>query len=370
MLQAVILEYIHSGDPVASSTVSKVDGMDLSSATVRNLLHDLEQEGLLTQPHTSAGRVPTDKGYRYYVDYLLGLQEVLEAEQVRIEEEYRKRMGEIESVLSQTSYMLAYLSHHAGFVLKPKLDVSVLQRMELIPCGQGRVLLVLVAKNGLARSRLVDASRDFSEDELRRVSRWVNDSFQGRTFQELCLGFEAQVSDKIEEELRSTRDILRAFMEPVAAMAKQENDGALLLEGAANVLTSPDFSGASVTMRRLADTLENRDEMMALLKKEVERAEAKAHKSVSVVIGREASSPEFKDLAVVARSFETEDHTVGVLGILGPKRMEYGRMVSLVEAVHRALQKALEKLTISAEHGKGGLLPDDAAKRIGPTDNA
>ena len=344
LLQAVILEYIRTASPVASSTVSKMDGMELSSATIRNFFHELEEEGFLTHPHTSAGRTPTDKGYRYYVDYLLNLQGLLEEEQKKIEQEYERRLGEIESVLSRTSRMLAYLSHHAGFVLRPKMEMSTLQRIELIACDEGHVLVVLVAKNGLVRYRLVRAPRSLPEEELRRMSRWINKRFHGKNLKDLCLGFSDEAMDDLIEESAHLRETLKIFVEPVSAMAEEQASEEILIEGTNNVLSSPELAGASTSLRRLAETLEDREEMFTLLKKEILRVEPKSKKGISVVIGHEASAPELKELSLVARTFEADNHTVGVLGILGPKRMEYGRMVSLVEAIHGALEKAIRIL--------------------------
>ncbi|MBI4063855.1 MAG: heat-inducible transcription repressor HrcA [Elusimicrobia bacterium] len=340
LLQTVILEYIRTASPVASGAVSHTEGMQLSPATVRNMLHELEKEGFLTQPHTSAGRLPTDKGYRYYVDYLLHLQELLGEERQKIEQEYERRLGEIETILSRTSRMLAYLSHQAGFVLRPKMEVSTLQRMELIACDDTHILLVLVAKNGFIRYRLLRSPGLFNEEELRRVSHWVNKRFQGKNLKDLCGNFDREMRDQIWQEAGRLEEILKSFAEPIAEMLQTHTEEELLLEGTANILSTPEVSQVG-SMRRLVETLEDKQEMLALLKKEIQKAESKSKKGVSVVIGDEARVPELRDLSVVAKAFETDKNTVGVLGILGPKRMEYGRMVSLVEAIYGALQKAI-----------------------------
>ncbi|MBI4668018.1 MAG: heat-inducible transcription repressor HrcA [Elusimicrobia bacterium] len=342
LLQSVIMEFIRTASPVASSTVSRTDEMELSSATIRNLMHELETEGLLMQPHTSAGRMPTDKGYRYYVDYLLSLQEVIDAERAGIEEEYQKRLGEMEAILSRTSYMLAYLSHHAGFVLRPKLESSGLRRMEFIPCDDNHVLLVLVANSGLVRYRLARVPGRFSEDDLRGASRWINKHFKDRNLKDLCLGFADEVFDDLKEESDKVKDTLKGFMETVSLMAEEESPDELLLEGTGNVLSSPEISSASGAFRRLTETFEDREKVLSLLRKEIQSIESKTAGKVTVVIGEEGAVSQFKDLSVVAKTFESDGSMVGVLGILGPKRMEYGRMVSLVQAIHGALEKALK----------------------------
>lgn len=342
LLQAVILEYIRTAAPVASAAISHQDEMDLSAATIRNLLHDMEEEGLLTHPHTSAGRQPTDKGYRYYVDYLLNLQALLEEEERKIEEEYRRRIGELETVLSRTSHMLAYLSHHAGFVLQPKLDSSTLSRLELIPSDDGQVLLVLVAKNGLVRYKLIKTAGTWPEEDLKRMTGWINQRFKGKNLRELCLHFEDDLRREYENEKSKFMDIASILAEPISLIAEPGSVDTLFLEGQGNLLLSAEFTQAPAELRHLAQTLEDRHAMLGLIKKEIQQAERKSpKKDVAVVIGEESKTPMLRDLSLVAKTFEAKEHLVGVLGILGPKRMEYARMVSLVEAIHTALQRAL-----------------------------
>ncbi len=346
LLQTVIVEFIRTASPVASSSICHLDeDLGLSSATIRNLLHEMEEEGLLSHPHTSAGRLPTDKGYRYYVDYLLNLQSLLEEEYQKIEEEYRRRIGELETLLARTSHMLAHLSHHAGFVLQPKLETSALSRLELIPSGEGHVLLVLVAKNGLVRHKLIKTEQTIPEEELRRVSRWINQRFKGKNLKELCAHFGDNVEEEFEEENVRFGEIVKMLSEPVSLMAQSNSADALFLEGEGNLLSSPDLVGASGTFRHLVETLENRQAMLSLIQKEIRQAQHKSlRKDVAVVIGEEAKMPYLKDLSLVATTFEANDHLVGMLGILGPKRMEYGRMVSLVETIQQALERSLKNL--------------------------
>ncbi len=342
LLQTVIMEFIRTGHPVASSEVAKLDGMNLSSATVRNLLHELERAGFLTHPHTSAGRMPTDKGYRYYVDYLVNLQESLSAEQQNTEREYNRKLEEIENLMNHTSRTLAFLSHHAGFVLRPRMEASKYQHMELIPLDAKHLLLVLVATNGFVRHKIISLPRALDAASLRQVSRWANKHFQGRNLKALCLGFADEMEEHFTTQMREMEGIVDVLSDPIEHLGRDVYDEELSLEGTANLLVGPDVSMTPSGLREIAATLEDRDRLVGLLKKELAHGSHAGKGKLSVVIGEEALAPSLKDLSLVAKSFETSDHVVGLLGILGPKRMDYGKMMSLVENIHNALQKAMK----------------------------
>jgi len=341
LLQTVILEYIRTGHPVPSSIVSQFGEIKLSSATVRNLLHELEEEGYLTHPHTSAGRVPTDKGYRYYVDYLINLQEVLTGEQRQIENDYTRRIEEVEGLLGQTSRMLAYLSHYAGFVLRPKLETSQFQRIEFIPISEGKVLLVLVATNGFIRHKIIESPGELDNKELLKFGRWLNNRFSGKNLKEFCLEFANTMDLEHQEQEKNFNYLLKFLEDPLEDIGANIRDEELLMEGESGVLSSPEFALVPGHLRSLAEVLDNRKRLTQLIKKEMERAQDKFQDRVSVVIGNESLEPLLQDLSLVAKTFETKEHTVGFLGILGPKRMEYAQMMALVENMQVALQKSL-----------------------------
>lgn len=341
LLQTVILEFIRTAKPVSSSSIADLDGMDLSSATVRNLLHQLEEDGYLEHPHTSAGKLPTDKGYRYYVDYLLNLQEHLIQEEDRIQKEYIARQQQMEEVLTQTSRMLAFLSHHAGFVLQPKLEESNFQRLDVIALDQGRWLMVVVASNGSVRSKIIQPGKSLGEANLRSMIQWANSHFRGRSFRDFCLEFSQAVEDEAarEAEARQGWGMLNV---PIESLGRELHEVGLLLEGASNVIKAPDVAVAPGYLADVAAAFEDREQMTQIIRKEMERARPMAKGELSILIGRESENPVFQQLSLVTKAFETDDQTVGFLGIIGPKRMEYGRMVALVENIQAALQKVLK----------------------------
>lgn len=342
LLQTVILEYINTAQPVSSTQVAQLDGMELSSATVRNLLHALERDGYLTHPHTSAGRIPTDKGYRYYVDYLINLQEILDAEHRRIETEYSKKLEEIENLLSYTSRSLAYFSHHAGFVVQPRMAASCFRRVELINIDPQHVLLVLVATNGFVRHKIIASKEPLPAASLRRLSRWMNTRFREKNLRELCLGFAHEANEHFSRENSNLEQMLELFTEPIEHMGRAVEERELLLEGESSLLTSADMRAGPGAIREVASALENREKLLQSLRREIDRHAENARERISVVIGRETRELPLKELALIAKAFETKEHTVGLLGILGPKRMDYAKMMSLVENIQHALQKALQ----------------------------
>src|SRR4029077_6264522 len=175
LLQAVIYHYVRTAKPVGSHVIVDKYNFGMSSATVRNLLSDLEKEGYLVQPHTSAGRMPTDKGYRFYVDSLLDIQTLASSEEDRIKKEYAARAKELEDLMVSTSHMLSNLSHYTGMVLSPRLDKTLLRRLQLIPLGGNQILVVVVSQSGLIRHRLVSLQRSIPSERLGAISNLLNE---------------------------------------------------------------------------------------------------------------------------------------------------------------------------------------------------
>ena len=179
VLQFVIHEYIKTGKPVGSSAIASASRLGLSPATIRHVLSDLERQGMILQPHTSAGRTPTDKGYRGYVDSLIELQRLAIQEQSRIHQEYEIRMREIEDVLSQTSRMLSSLSHFTGFVMAPKLERNIFSHLELFHLDNRKVLVAMITESGMTKHFIVPTGVELPREALRQVARMINQSFQG-----------------------------------------------------------------------------------------------------------------------------------------------------------------------------------------------
>lgn len=331
ILQGVIHSYIQTARPVSSKLIAEKFGLGLSPATIRNVLSELEEEGYLIQPHTSAGRIPTDKGYRYYVDSLIEIQRLTLEEEERFRCEHELHLQELEETMVQTSKMLSLVSHYTGFVLAPKLEKSTFKHLELIPVQSKRILVILITSGGLVKHRLIDVSQDISLPKLQSVAHLLNRLLQGLTLAEV----RSKIFEKLEEERRTHEELLGL----VRQLSFQTFDigDELYLEGAANILSLPDFADYQ-KIRSVFQIIEEKKLFSQMLKNKVYH-QGLANRGVEVFIGEENPYPELSECSVVTSTYKMDDRILGILGILGPKRMEYGRMIGLVDMVGRWLEE-------------------------------
>jgi len=330
ILQAVIHRYIKTAKPVASNVLCEGDDFDLSPATIRSLMSELENDGFLTHPHTSAGRIPTDKGYRQYVDSLIELQRLAIEEEVRVRHEYDSRIREIEDLLTQTSHVLSSLSNFSGFVLTPKTERNKLQHLELLRVSENKVLIVMVTETGMVRHKIIEAG--ISIEKLSEMSRLLNQRLRGLSLNEA----RQRVVQEIEDIEREEKDVFSLFKKMSREMF--DFDEEVYIDGTNNVLTLPEFHDYE-PMRNILRLSEDRGILMHLLEKDIDR------EGVQVMIGSESSCKELKNLSVVSSVYKNGTSPVGVLGIIGPKRMEYPKMMAIVNAVSKCLNKLLAKNT-------------------------
>jgi heat-inducible transcriptional repressor len=330
ILQAVIHYYIKTAKPVGSHILTDEYRFDLSPATVRNLMAELEDEGYLTHPHTSAGRIPTDKGYRSYVDSLIELQRMVLDEEERVQHEYFGKTGELQELLTQTSKVLSGLSQYTGFVLTPKIDRNHLRRLELVQVDESRILAVMITNTGLIKHRIIEAK--ISRSKLISLSNMLNEKLTGKTLLEAKQRIFDSI-DEIEREEREMFDFARNIGSQIFDIEEE-----IYVEGTHNVLSIPDFKDFE-PMRSLLKLSEDRELLMSTLHKEIGEEEG-----VKVVIGSETASEELKHLSLVSSVYRDGEHSIGVLGIIGPKRMEYPKMMALVGAVSRIMNKLISKI--------------------------
>jgi heat-inducible transcriptional repressor len=328
ILQALIHHYIKTGRPVGSSVLTEDYSFDLSPATVRNLMADLETEGYLTHPHTSAGRIPTDKGYRTYVDSLIELQKLVIEEERRAKQEYDARTREMEEVLVQTSRILSALSQYSGFVMAPRQEHNLLQYIELVHLSDGKVLVIMVTNSGMVKHRIVEAA--ISRSRLIELSNFLNAKLRGLPLTEA----KRKIAEEIEEAQRNEMELLALARDLSGNIFNFEEE--FYFGGTASVLALPEFQDFG-PMRSLLRLNEDKDLLMHIVSDDLNR------EGVRVVIGSEASAEEFMDLSVVSSVYTDGENPVGVLGIVGPKRMEYPKMMALVSAVSKIVNKILSK---------------------------
>jgi heat-inducible transcriptional repressor len=337
VLQFVVHEYVRTGKPVGSSAIAQAGRLGLSPATIRNVLADLEKDGMINHPHTSAGRVPTDKGYRLYVDSLVELQRLAIQEQARIHEEYETRTRQIEDLMTQTSRMLSSISHYTGFVMAPKLDRNNFSHLELVPLEPGRILVAMVTESGMSKHFTISTELEIPREQLRTISRMINQNFAGRPLQEVKSG----IIEKLDNLQQGYRDVISLAREIGEEIQKVSSAADIYLEGTSNILALPDFSRAD-ELHDLFKIIEEKQMLSNLLESGLQPPSARkpsgAYK-VSVRIGSENQVKALENLSVISSTYHLGDNTVGVLGILGPKRMEYSKMIALVDYVSQIVNK-------------------------------
>lgn len=354
VLQYVIHEFIRTGRPVGSSAIAEAGRLGLSSASIRSILADLEKEDMITHPHTSAGRVPTDKGYRFYVDSLIELQRLAVQEKARIESEYEIRIREMEGLLVQTSRMLSSLSNYTGFVTSPKLEQNIFSCLELIPIPDNRILVAMITQSGLSKHFIIHTNVDIPRDKLAAISRVINQNFKGRSLQEVKL----HMIENLEEAQDSYRDLIGLAKE-IGEEIKKLPTSEIYLDGASNILSLPDFTRTE-ELHDLFKIMEQKHILSNLLEQEISESSAEGSASkkakkdakpgaersksrVQVRIGSENPIKALQSLSVVSTSYQRGESNVGVLGILGPKRMEYAKMIALVDYASQMVNKLLKE---------------------------
>jgi heat-inducible transcriptional repressor len=335
LLQWIIHYYIKTSKPVSSAVIAEEAGLELSSASIRNILQELENEGFLVQPHTSSGREPTDKGYRFYVEHLVNIQRLASDEKASIDRQYTKRIEELDTLLKETSKLLSKVSHGAGLVLSPQLKQHAVKRLELIPLGGRSVLGILITEAGFVRHWPIRLAFVPSARQLTTLNRVLNEGLRGCTVKQA----QAAVGQRLKELEREFQDLSALagdFLKEIGEVIDAES---LYIEGADNILNHADEFGDLKTVQSLMRLMGQREAIAGLLEHELDEQRPLGPQ---VRIGAESGMPELAGLSLVTRTYTHNDRVVGVLGILGSKRMEYSRMMSLVDYLGDVVSRQLQ----------------------------
>jgi heat-inducible transcriptional repressor len=336
VLTTVVREYIYTGEPVASVVVARRGSLGVSSATIRSVLARLEEQGFVRQPHTSAGRVPTDRGYRFYVDLLLEARRP-GAERSSVSEQIRQAANEessLERLLAQVSHVLSQDSHHVGFALAPAADDQRLQKIEFVSVGGSRVLVLAVTGSGHVTQKVVDTADVLSTDELRRAAECINQDFSGRAIEE--------VRAEILARLQAARGLYDRLQEHALQMAERaldvtKREQTLYVDGTASLLAEVSQQHAELSIRALGALVEMIEEKQRLVRLLSEYLEGPG---LVVIIGAEHTLPDLKPFSLIAASY-LDGRSGGSVGIIGPTRMRYSRAIGAVESAARAIGEAL-----------------------------
>lgn len=331
ILAALVREYISSGEPVPSSLLVRAAGLGVSSATVRNIMARLEDEGFVQQPHTSAGRIPTDRGYRFYVDLLLETKRsarTANAVEARLRRDSSAPL--VDSVLSQASHVVSQASKHVGFAIRPAHETAVFDRVEFIPLSAAKVLVVIVAKGGHVVQKVIDVGEPLPADDLRHAATYLNSEFSGLP---LNRAREA-VLERMNEE-RVLYDVLRVRAMQLASSTFTDlpEDHVLYVDGAASLL-GEDHGLTLNTMHALLELIEEKQRLVHLLNEYIDGA------GLTVVIGAEHLEPSLRPFSLIVSTYEDGAGT-GTIGVIGPTRMRYSRAISVVHGAAQAVSRVL-----------------------------
>ncbi|MFM2055812.1 MAG: heat-inducible transcriptional repressor HrcA [Pseudomonadota bacterium] len=333
LLKTLVERYIADGQPVGSRTLSKMSGLELSPATIRNVMSDLEELGLIASPHTSAGRIPTARGYRLFVDTMLtararaigtdpdsvvALREQLQPDQPR-------------RVIASAAHLLSSLSNFVGVVTAPR-KASVFRHMEFLRLGERRVLLILVAPDGDVQNRVIFTAQDYSQGELVEATNYLNAHYAGLTIEE--------VRERLRGEIDALRGEIATLMQAavqIGSEAADDSAGQVVISGERNLLEVSDFGSDLGSLRKMFNLFEQKTQLMRLLDVS-SRAEG-----VRIYIGGESGVVPMEEFSVVTAPYEVDGQLVGTLGVIGPTRMPYDRMIEIVDITARMVGNALSQ---------------------------
>ncbi len=322
LMKALVERYIADGQPVGSRTLSKESGLDLSPATIRNVMSDLEDLGLIVSPHTSAGRIPTARGYRLFVDTMLTVQQGHMAAHSLAPDQPQK-------VISNAANLLSNLSQFVGVVIAPR-RTSAFRHIEFLRLSERRLLVIIVAPDGDVQNRVIYTEVDYTQSQLAEAANFLNSNYMGLEIE--------QVRMRLQGEVESLRGEIAALMQAAVNASSEvisEAQDEVVISGERNLLSVSDFSSDMGHLRRAFELFEQKAQLMRLLDV-TGQAEG-----VRIFIGGESQVVPFEDLSIVSSPYEVDGKVVGTLGVIGPTRMAYDRMIQIVDITSKLVSNAL-----------------------------
>lgn len=328
LLKTLIERYIADGQPVGSRALSRYSGLELSPATVRNVMSDLEEMGFIASPHTSAGRIPTARGYRFFVDSLLIVQPLENARVRALEDQFLP--DQPQRLISSASHLLSELTRFAGVVVAPRKDAARIRQFEFISLAETRILLIIVTNGGDVQNRLLLTRRAYTASELNAAATYLNEHFAGLSFDEI----RRRIGDELRQ-LRSDMTELMTATVDAGSAAAEDSAASYVISGETNLLDVEDLSSNMSRLRELFKLFEQRTGLMQLLDLS-NRADG-----VQIFIGGESGLAPLDGCSVITAPYEVDGQVVGSLGVIGPTRMAYDRVIPIVDITARLLSNAL-----------------------------
>lgn len=333
VLMAIIMDYISTAEPVGSRTIARKFDLGVSPATIRNEMSDLEELGYIEQPHTSAGRVPSQKGYRYYVDFLMKKKDLSRKEEEIIRKGYENKVKDIGQVVSQTNSLLSQMTNYASMIITPRTDMSALKHMQLVLMNPGQAMVIVVLNTGAIKHNIIEVPEGVNQTDLDTISGVFNARLQGLTIDKIKM----DLIREIYFELSKHKNILDLAVHLLEEGLSMEKEDKIYLGGVFNILNQPEFHNIE-KVKTLLSLLEQEGLLRNLLERDYKEG------GVTVRIGSELNREEVKDCSVVVATYHLDGRPIGKIGVLGPTRMDYAWVVSVVEHMTLNLSDTLEKM--------------------------
>ena len=332
ILQAIIRNYLETGEPVGSRTISKYTDLNLSSATIRNEMADLEEMGYIIQPHTSAGRIPSDKGYRFYVDTMM---ETKEREVVEMKEMLLERQDKMEQMLQQMAKVLAQNTQYATMVSSPQTHRNKVKFIQLSRVDAGQILAVIVVEGNVIKNNILSVTQELNDETLLKLNILLNTHLNGLSVEEINLG----MISALKQQAGIHSDIVSEVMDAVAEAIKADEDLEIYTSGANNIFRYPELADQSKASE-LINTFEEKRQLSGLIQDALQNEESTG---IQVYIGDETPVQSMKDCSVVTATYELGEGMKGTIGIIGPKRMDYDKVIGTLRTIQSQLDELYHK---------------------------
>ena len=326
VLQAIVEEYINTAEPVSSNSLTNSYGLNYSSATIRNEMADLEKNGYLDKPHTSAGRIPSEKGYRYYVDELINDQDISLEEIKYISDKLETKVNEIEELTKITANTISEITHYTTLSIGPKNDEQIIEEIKFVPLGQRMIMAVILTDSGLVKETIIKFDEDITEKQVETVNYMFNHKLKGKPLETI----KGPLEEYLFDEMTYSVNVIKPIIEQIKK-AIEEDDNRIYLEGRNKAFELPEFNSLEVA-KNFVNVLDTKELMEDMLN-------SGFAKDINVYIGKENEKEELKDFSIVTFKHKIGNKDLGTIGIIGPKRMDYSKVISVMKYISKKLNE-------------------------------
>ncbi len=332
ILEAIVEDYISSAEPVGSRAISRKHNFNLSPASVRNVMADLEEMGLLCSPHTSAGRIPTGKGFQYYIDTLLEVRDLNSNEKQNLRNSYRFQNMRMEDIMQEVGRVLSSLSQYTGLVMAPKFISTVFRQIEFIRLSRGRLLMIYVSETGLVQNKVIEADPTLTVSDLEQISNYLNSELNGLSIHEV----RAKLNQELKEDRIHYDKLKKQALNLSCAALQDEIEDQVYVSGASLMLGQPEFSTPE-QMKRLVQAFESKKLLIELLDR------GHSARGVQIFIGSDSNQIDLEGCSLITSNFSNQKGAIGTLGVVGPIRMNYSQVVPIVDFTAQLLSRVLDR---------------------------